>query len=141
MPEYNLKIIYPATWTKQDTNLPELVKIAFFSQREDLSDSYSEYFSLGVNKIPAGMTLEVLRDAQLQSLRQAKSSLHESVPTTIAGIPAWQFVYTSEGLRALDVLMVRGNEVFMFIYRSQPEKYFKFLPIVEQMITSVEFLS
>lgn len=141
LPEYNLKIIYPATWTKQDTNLPELVKIAFFSQREDLSDSYSEYFSLGVNEIPAGMTLEVLRDAQLQSLKQANSSLHESVPTTIAGIPAWQLVYTSEGLRALDVLMVRGNEVFMFVYRSQPEKYFKFLPIVEQMITSVEFLS
>jgi hypothetical protein len=95
---------------------------------------------LGVNEIPAGMTLEVLRDAQLQSLRQANSSLHESVPTTITGIPAWQFVYTSEGLRALDVLMVRGNEVFMFVYRSQPEKYFKFLPIVEQMIASVEFL-
>lgn len=111
--EYDLKIIYPATWTKQDTNLPELVKIAFFSQREDPSDSYSEHFAVGVMDIPTGMTLEALRDGHLQGLKEANSFLHESVPTTIARIPAWQLVYRSGGFQTLDVLMLRENKAYL----------------------------
>jgi hypothetical protein len=139
--EHDLKILYPAFWTKQDTNLPELVKIAFFSEREDPSDSYSEHFAVGVMDIPTGMTLEALRDGHLQSLKEANSLLYESVPTTIAKFPAWQLVYRSGGFQTLDVLMVKENKAYLFMYRSQPDKYLKFLSIIEQMIGSIEFLS
>lgn len=136
--QYGLKIIYPATWIKQDTNLPNLVKIAFFSQREDPSN---EIFGMGVVDIPTGMTLEALRDGHLQDLKEQNSNLQESAPRTIARIPAWQVVRRSDGFQELTVLVVRVNKAYVFTYRAQPEKYFKSIPIIEQMIDSIEFLS
>jgi hypothetical protein len=141
--EYGLKIKYPATWIKVDTDLPPPAAVVFFSPREDPSDSFNEHLVLGVVDMTTNTTLEELRDGNLQDLKEKNSDfvLHESVPTTIAGIPAWHLIFTSGGQRTLAVYMIRGNRLFIINYVSQPEKYFKFLLIVEQMITSIEFLS
>jgi len=141
--EYGLKIKYPATWTKVDTDLPPPAAAVFFSPMEDPSDSFNEHLVLGVVDMTITTTLEELRDGNLRDLNEKNSDfiLHESVPTTIAGIPAWHLIFTSGGQRTLAVYMIRGNRLFIINYVSQPEKYFKFLSIVEQMITSIEFLS
>jgi hypothetical protein len=65
----------------------------------------------------------------------------ESISTTLGGLPAQQVVFTAGGRMYLYVFTPRATKVYFIMYMSMPEKYLKFLPVVEQMITSFEFIS
>jgi hypothetical protein len=72
--------------------------------------------------------------------------LIESLPTTLANLPAHQLVYTDGGTQSLYVYQSlcvatkKGNSIYFILYRAQKEKYLKFLPEVEQMISSFQFI-
>ena len=63
------------------------------------------------------------------------------MPTTMSGIEAHQFIYTDKWGKCLCIVTVKAGKAYYLIYRSELHKYLKFLPIVEQMISSVELLS
>jgi hypothetical protein len=72
--------------------------------------------------------------------------LIKSFPTTLANLPAHQFVYTDGGTKSLYVYQglcvatKKGNSIYFIYYRAQKEKFFKFLPDIEQMISSFQFI-
>ena len=78
----------------------------------------------------------------MKDMQQTHSDfvLLESTSDTIAGVPAWRSVYMDTGYKSLLLTTIRMNKVYSVLYRSQPEKYTKFLPIVKEMINSFKFL-
>jgi len=82
-------------------------------------------------------------DSTMQSFKKKNSDfvLLESTATTVAGLPAQQTVFMAGGKKYLYVFTPRADKLYLIIYVSVPEKYLKFLSIVEQMIASFEFIS
>jgi hypothetical protein len=148
LPEYDIKIKYPATWHKIDKQdlKPPLV-VAFRSSKETRTDPFLESVGIGIIPVTAdlgtGLTPEKCADSTINSFKEKHKDfvLLESTPTTAAGLPAQQVVFASSGRKYLYVFTPRGNRVYFIIYGSEPDKYSKFLSIIEQMIISFEFIS
>jgi len=144
LPEYDIKINYPATWYKAEKEdlKPPLV-VAFRSSKENSSDPFLE--SVGISVIPVGthlskrLTPQMCANTTIRSSKKKNSDfvLLESVTTTVAGLPAQQVIFIAGGKKYLHVFVPRANKVYLIIYISLPEKYLKFLSIVEQMIAIV----
>jgi hypothetical protein len=141
--DYNFKINYPAMWEKKDNDLPDdLSKVFFLSPSESSVDPFLEALSIAVQEISANYTLEEWIEANIQDMKNKHSDfvLVESLPTTVANLPAHQFIYTEEGYQSLCVATKKGNSIYFILYKAQQEKYFKFLYVIEQMISSFEFI-
>ena len=76
-------------------------------------------------------------ESTFQSFKKKNSDfvLLESIATTAGGLPAQQAVFLAGGRKYLYVFTPRASKVYLIVYVSTPEKYLKFLSIVEQMIT------
>jgi hypothetical protein len=146
LPEYDMKIRYAATWhriDKQDLK-PPLV-LAFRSSKEASSDPFLE--TIGISVLPVNdnltknLTPQTCADSTIQSFKKKSDFvLLESTPTTLGGLPAQQVVFTSGGKKYLYVFTPRANKVYFVTYVSMPEKYVKFLSVIEQMVISFEFI-
>src|SRR5829696_6413204 len=148
LPEYDIKIKYPATWhriDKQDLKPP--VVIAFRSSKETSSDPFLESIAISVLPVSSdlgkSLTPQKCADSTIQSFKKKNSDfvLLESTAITVAGLPAQQVVFTASGRKYLYIFTPRANRVYFIIYVSMPEKYLKFLSTIEQMITSFKFVS
>jgi hypothetical protein len=136
------KIKYPATWHKIDKQdlKPPLV-VAFGSSKETPTDTFLESVGIGVVPVTAdlgtGLTPEKCADSTINNFKEKQRdfALLESTPTTAADLPAQQAVFTASGRKYLYVFTPRGNRVYFIIYVTMPEKYSKFLSVIEQMIT------
>jgi hypothetical protein len=123
--------------------------VAFRSSKETRTDTFLESVGIGVVPVTAtadletGLTPEKCADSTINNFKEKYRdfALLESTPTTAAGLPAQQAVFTASGRKYLYVFTPRGNRVYLIIYGTMPEKYSKFLSIIEQMITSFEFIS
>jgi ribosomal protein L40E len=142
-PDYNFKINYPATWEKKDKDLPnDLIKVFFLSPSENSIDPYLESLSIAVQEISENYTLDDWIEAGIQDMKNKHSDfvLIESLPTTISNLIAHQFVYTEDVYQSLCVATKKVNSIYFILYKAQEEKYFKFLSVIEQMISSFEFI-
>jgi hypothetical protein len=148
LPEYDIKINYPATWHKIDKqDLKGTLVVAFSSFKESRSDPFLE--TVGISVIPIStelsksITPQACAESTFQSFKKKNSDfvLLESIATTAGGLPAQQAVFIAGGRKYLYVFTPIADKVYLIIYMSTPEKYLKFLSIVEQMIASVEFKS
>jgi hypothetical protein len=133
-PRKIFKINYPAKWYKHDKKLPKGVWSINFTSQESLG--------VGVGVQILDYTLIEWIEVNIQDLKNKNSDfvLIESLPTTLANLPAHQFVYTESGHQALGVATKKGNTIYYIMYRAPKEKYLKFLPIAEQMISSFQFI-
>lgn len=148
LPDYDMKIKYPATWEKIDKqDLKRPLVVLFRSSNETRSDPFLHSLAIGVIAVNADLsrrlTPKKCADSTSDSFKEKHSDfvLLESMPTTLAGLPAQQVVFTANGKKYLYVFAPRVNRVYFIVYASMPGKYLKFLSIIEQMITSFEFLS
>ena len=80
----------------------------------------------------------------LSGLKQSGSilSLNASTPSTLAGYPAYQIVYTgnsTQGIKigVMQILYVIGNKFFLFTYAAPLTDYAGGLQVVRAMINSV----
>lgn len=141
--EYDFKINYPAMWDKKDNDLPDnLSKVFFLSPSENSDDSFLEALSISVQENSENYTLTEWVEANIQDMKNKHPDfvLIDSLPTTIANLTAHQLVYTDSGYQSLCVVTKKGNSIYYIIYQAQQEKYLKFLSVIEQMISSFEFL-
>jgi hypothetical protein len=59
MPEYHLKIQYPASWTKVESDFTDqFTKVIFGSPKESPSDPWIESFLVGVLDLPSDLSLK-----------------------------------------------------------------------------------
>jgi hypothetical protein len=132
-PSKIFKINYPAKWHKRDKKLPEGVWSINFTSQESLVAVGVQIFDY---------TLIEWIEGNIQNLKNKNSNfvLIESLPTTLANLPAHQLVYTDSGYQSLAVATKKGNTIYYILYRAQKEKYLQFFPIAEQMINSFQFI-
>ena len=121
--------------------------LAFRSSKETSSDPFLE--SIGISVLPVSDDLrkslapQRCADSTIQSFKIKNSDfvLLDSTLTTLGGLPAQQAVFTAGGRKYLYVFTPRANNVYFITYVSISEKYLKFLSVIEQMMTSFEFVS
>lgn len=85
-------------------------------------------------------------DLQSMKLDFPDFILHESFPRTISTrngevIPAYQIVYSQSDFKTLLVMALKDKKSYQFNYSSIPENYERLYPVIDEMITSIEFLS
>lgn len=140
--EYHFKMNYPASWAMHDKNLPDpLLKVAFQSPKENPSDQFLEGLGIIIFDKPPGVTLMNLVEAELNNIKQKPNTvLLESVPITLSGNQAHQYVSTEGGKKSLNVITIIEDKCFYIYYLAESQKYLKFLSTAEQMISSFQFL-
>ena len=142
LPEYNVKINYPSTWTRRD-DASDPCKVVFQSPKEGPTDRFLDGLAVCVDDTLGNTPLQNFIEANIANLKQSNSdfTLFESTPTTLSGVPAHQMVYLANNLKTLIVATARNNIFYWLQYSSEPESYVKFLSSAEQMISSFEFLA
>jgi ribosomal protein L40E len=136
LPEYNIKINYPSTWTRRD-DTTDALKVMFLSPKEGPSDDFLEGLGVCVDETHENMTLQEFLDSNITDLKQSNSDfkMFESTPTTLSGAPAHQIVYLANNGKYLIVATVRNNIFYWLQYSSKPESYQRFLSSAEQMVS------
>jgi hypothetical protein len=142
LPEYNIKINYPSTWTRRD-DTSGAMKVAFQSPKENPTDRFLDGLAVAVDETLGNMTPQHFIEVNIADMKKNNSdfTLFESTPTTLSGAPAHQMVYMTNKTKSLIVATVKNNIFYWIQYSSEPESYLKFLSSVEQMISSFEFLN
>jgi len=147
LPEYNLRINYPAAWqiVGNKAILYNNMVVGFGIPKENSTDLSFDSLCVYVLDMPANynISLNEFIDLNIRDLKDTRSefNLIESTPTTLGGVPAYQIVFTETGQKKLGVSAIKGSKVYMVSYGARPERYLKYISTVEQMIASFEFLS
>lgn len=139
LPEFDIKINYPATWTKIDNKTDiapgsdHSVAALFFAPREVVDTSYFESVGISMLKLvtPGNIplkeaasghpdymkiTLDQLVEENLEKLKSTHSDfvlIQPPVPTTIAAesIPSRHIIYMESGIKTLAVCFVIEKEL------------------------------
>jgi tetratricopeptide (TPR) repeat protein len=92
---YKVKMNYPVSWTKFEKGLTPPGIVCFTSPKEDVYDSYLENVGIGAVLAPKESTLDQYVQTNIDKLKINNPDLkiQESVPTTLANMPAHRLVY------------------------------------------------
>lgn len=159
---FGVSILYPATWTQQagtDTG-DGFIYVSDFIAPDEADGSYATFSILiedlavldGQSGVSADMTLEEYLSASIDFLTSddpppphqiISSSMNDF---TLAGRPAYSLetAYTDPEFgpqRMLEVATIIGNKAYNLQYIVEPHIYQKYLPVIEQMISSLELVS
>lgn len=140
-----IRISYPPDWRKLDQSSPAGFIAVFGSPQEDISDRFSENLNIFIESIPPGLTLEQYAQGCMQGMSQQPIQFLENAQTTLAGRPAYRFVFIGP-LQApvpmsgkfLQHLIVANSKGYVVTYTAELQKYDKFLPVIQQMLNSLE---
>lgn len=141
--EFNLKIDYPADWTKTERNQinsPNTSILAIFRPQETDLSFKDQAIAIGLRYVPLSATLKDFLESYIQGLKQRHSDFKivDSFPISIAygKIQGYQITYTETQFKVLFVSGIKVDRAYYIIYRSKSEHYYQFLSVAERMILS-----
>jgi hypothetical protein len=148
-PIYGIKIGYPSDWNKTEgANFVEFRLPTEGYDRTNITDLIA--LEIRIDILPPNLaSLEQYSRAKLISHRQfGEFELLESNTTTVAAnIPALKIVYTNtfprtgEVLKTMEITAIKDNIGYDIRYFADPaSEYPKYLPMVQKMIGSFEFI-
>lgn len=140
--EYNIKINYPISWLEYCKPHP-IVLVMFKPLNKTISSDFPEALSLSVVELSSNT--ESLKNAAEKIIRAYEEKdnnfkLLKRKSTKLSGIPAYQLKYILNGRQFLHLLTVKDKRGFQLFYVAKPENYNSYLPIIEKMINTFEFL-
>jgi hypothetical protein len=160
---FGVSILYPTTWTQQaGTDVGDgFIYVSDFIAPDEADGSGFASFSIliedlsvldGQLGVSADMTLEEYLSASIDFLTSddpppphqiISSSMNDF---TLAGRPASsvETAYTDPEFgpqRMLEVATIVGNKAYNLQYIVEPHIYQKYMPVIEQMINSLELIS
>jgi hypothetical protein len=149
-PFYKVKINYPVNWTKIEKGLTAPTIVGFNSPKEDVYDSFLETVGIAAALAPKECTLDQYVQTNVDDLKRNNPGMKflESVPTTLANMPAHRLVYDIGRSRYHMIILrnpnkssnqANNNIFFMIIYVAEINKYAIFLPIATRIINSFDF--
>jgi hypothetical protein len=121
LPEYNLRINYPAAWqiVGNKAILYNNMVVGFGIPKENSTDLSFDSLCVYVLDMPANynISLNEFIDLNIRDLKDTRSefNLIESTPTTLGGVPAYQIVFTETGQKKLGVSAIKGSKVYMVL--------------------------
>lgn len=143
-----IKLSYPSGWTVVEDSNPTEFIAGFASPREGPDDPFSENLNLLIQQQARMVSLDEYVQANLAELQQFGRTVAESTRFRLAGLPAQRVVYNGAipGLdrvlpgKYLQYWTVNGSKTYVATYTAQAHKYEKFLPVMEQLIASLEII-
>lgn len=141
-----ISLEYPATWSLKEN--PKAGYIAgFFSPKEGSNDNYIE--SLGVKVVNTSsqpnVTLQELVDAWENQTKKAETTfvVTDRKSSSVAGEKSSDLLYTFKDQDGSGKGMVRislkNKKVYIFQYNAKESDYDKYLPTIEEILSSVKF--
>jgi hypothetical protein len=153
---YGIKIQYPvgygwqigfANQTSED-NVSTYI-VAFRSPPDRVSDTVAETVNIAMENLPPeeNISLDAYSTFQISDLTLSATNfdLKESTQTVLAGIPAYKIVYSQTlqqiPLQVMQVWTIKDNKAYVLTFIAEAAKYSTFLPTVQKMIDSFEFIN
>ena len=139
-----IKIDYPSDWTKQEQSSDF---IAFLSSQEDDSDNFLENFNLIIQDLSTQpRTLSEYTELSIAEIEQntvdAKIIYSESITTD--GNPSHKLIYSGKGefnnLKWMQIYIIKDDKAYVLTYTAEEDAYDFFEDIIEEMISSFEFI-
>lgn len=143
--QYKFSLQYPDSWRVKESQGQYVA--AFFSPEESSSDKYLEY--LGVKAISTSakpdITLQEAADLWEEQTKKESTANNFTVvdrkSSTVAGKEAKDLVYTvdikSIPAKGFVRLVLTDKNIYIFQYYAETDKYEKYLPDIEGIISSV----
>jgi PsbP-like protein len=144
-PAYGIRTQYPDGWEIiiQSTS-PSSISLTFNSPPENDTDVFRENVVFEINTISNNTALSNFTTATLISYLEAYPDLEfnelSSTNLTSAAIPAYKLAAsrTQDGLDFMQIFAIKEDKVYTILYSAERTRYSTFLPIVEEMIDSLE---
>ena len=150
---FGLRMLYPSDWSVtqvKSTLSPNASTnaVAFFKAPiESLSDMYQENFIINMKgPSPDYLTLRDYTENSLNTFRNMPNiRLLQSLPNTLAGLPAHMVVYSknSEGIdiQKMQIWTIVDNDTaYVVTFGAEQTQFSRYLPAVEQMINSIQII-
>lgn len=148
-PIFGIKMLYPTDWVKQENTSSSnknstLIDLVTFGPQSNTSSDIPGKLVVKIDNISdiKPITVSEYSNQIIGDLRQ-DFKVAEST-TTLAGLPAYEFVYTGAeenvDLKAMLVLTIKGDRAYIMSYTAEPEVFQSYLPKVQKMIDSFEIL-
>jgi len=143
-PTHGVKIQYPATWIESQNGLNDFSKVVgFYAPFGNLSDISTGTLIISIRHYSHNITLDGYNSLINNILKNPNVQTIQSNPFTLAENPAHKVVFLNSppGLpKQLNMLVwtVKGNNVYIISFNSEPSKYRSYEPIVDKMIDTFE---
>jgi hypothetical protein len=152
---YGVTIQYPSNWIVDNTDFPgdPLTQIVgFFSPLESRVDTYEERLWIAQEQQSFSEDFNLAQYAE-QIVSNYNSTLIDfsldEIDTETATLgnndsPAYRIVYTERlqpediDLKTLEIGTMIGDKVYVVMYHAETARYDQYLPIIEEMINSLE---
>ncbi len=144
-PAYGIRTQYPDGWeiVIQSTS-PSSISLRFNSPPENDTDSFRENVVFEINTISNNTVLSNYTSATLASYLESYPDFEfnelSSTNLTSTAIPAYKLAAsrTQDGLDFMQIFAIKEDKVYTILYSAERTRYSTFLPIVEEMIDSLE---
>jgi hypothetical protein len=140
-----IKIDYPAGWIHE---LHAGGLVTFLPSLEDNSNTYPAGLGITVEHLKSkNMPLSEITKIQIRNLTQDHSDfrLIESTEFRLAGNIANKIVFTATDSmkherKAMQIWTLKGDKAYLITYKAEPGQYSKYLPTIQKMVDSFQFI-
>ena len=133
-------IKYPPDWERAQ-HLDK--SVTFLAPRESNSDTNPAGLGIMVIEVESNKTLASITQNQLNKLKNLYPDIQilESMETIFLGHPSHMIIFTAtdntQSMRkAMQIWFKEDNKAFLMTYKSDNERYSKYLPIIDKMLNS-----
>jgi hypothetical protein len=140
-----IKIDYPSGWIHE---LHAGGLVTFLASLEGDSNTYPAGLGITVQHLKSkNMPLSEITSVQIKNLTQNHPDfrLVESTEFKIAGNIANKIVFTATDSmkherKAMQIWTLNGDKAYLITYKAEPGKYSKYLPTIQKMLDSFQFV-
>jgi len=133
-------IKYPPDWERAQ-HLDK--SVTFLAPRESNSDTNPAGLGIMVIEVESNKTLASITQNQLNSLKNLYPDIQilESMETIFLGHPSHMIIFTAtdntQSMRkAMQIWFKEDNKAFLMTYKSDNQRYSKYLPTIDKMLNS-----
>jgi eukaryotic-like serine/threonine-protein kinase len=133
-------IKYPPDWERAQ-HLDK--SVTFLAPRESNSDTNPAGLGIMVIEVESNKTLASITQNQLNTLKNLYPDIQilESMETIFLGHPSHMIIFTAtdntQSMRkAMQIWFKENNKAFLMTYKSDNQRYSKYLPTIDKMLNS-----
>jgi eukaryotic-like serine/threonine-protein kinase len=143
---FGLKFQSPSNWNKIEISSPRIIDIKFISPVNS-SDKFPSTIDIAIEKNLGNITsLDRYTRAADEMLNTTFSgfNISDSRPTSLAGFPAigrvfdYKLTIPAVDLKSAQILAINNDKAYVITYTSEAAKYFDYLPILQEIMSSFQ---
>jgi eukaryotic-like serine/threonine-protein kinase len=142
-----IKINYPASWI-HELHFGNIVTFLANVESGSSSDTYPAGLGIKVQHLMSkNISLTQVTSVQIKNLTQnhPEFKLIESTDTKIGGTLAHKIVFSATDSKkhqrqAMQIWTLRGDKAYLITYKAEPAKYSEYLPTIQKMVDSFQFI-